>query len=233
MKPTINLLAGALVAVAAASAFPGITYAQSYRGDSMPAYEHTNYAALGVVESIDTIQGANQGNRIAGTILGGVLGGVLGHQIGSGRGNDAATVVGALGGAALGHEIGEGKGTADAYRLRVRMDNGESRAIEQTSLNGVRTGDRVRVDGDHLTLYAGGERNDWQGSAPTETRQNEERSKYRPDDRANRYDRDGNRVDDPASRNDNRARPEALYRNEGNVRYDADGYRIDDRGYRY
>ena len=75
------------------------------------------------------------------------------------------------------------------------------------------------------------------GDPPPETRQdmyrNDERPNYRSDDRGNRYDRDGNRVDEPAYRNDNRARPEAIYRNEGNVRYDSDGYRIDDRGFRY
>ncbi len=36
------------------------------------------------------------------TILGGVIGAAIGHQIGSGRGNDAATVVGGLAGAAVG-----------------------------------------------------------------------------------------------------------------------------------
>lgn len=39
-------------------------------------------------------------------VLGAIIGGVLGHQIGSGRGNDAATVGGALAGAAIGSNAG-------------------------------------------------------------------------------------------------------------------------------
>lgn len=46
----------------------------------------------------------NQGN-IVGGIAGAVLGGVLGHQVGSGRGNDAATVGGALAGGAIGMNV--------------------------------------------------------------------------------------------------------------------------------
>ena len=41
----------------------------------------------------------------AGTAIGAVAGGVLGHQVGSGRGNDAATVGGALLGGLIGHQV--------------------------------------------------------------------------------------------------------------------------------
>ena len=44
-------------------------------------------------------------NRIAGTALGAIVGGVIGHQLGSGRGNDAATVGGALLGGLAGNQI--------------------------------------------------------------------------------------------------------------------------------
>lgn len=44
--------------------------------------------------------------NVGGAILGGILGGVLGHQVGGGRGKDAATVVGALGGGAIGANVG-------------------------------------------------------------------------------------------------------------------------------
>src|SRR5688572_29316038 len=39
-----------------------------------------------------------------GTLLGAAIGAVIGHQIGSGRGNDAATVGGAIIGAGIGHQ---------------------------------------------------------------------------------------------------------------------------------
>lgn len=38
------------------------------------------------------------------TLAGAIIGGVIGHQIGSGRGNDAATVAGSLIGAAIGNQ---------------------------------------------------------------------------------------------------------------------------------
>ena len=45
-------------------------------------------------------------NRVgAGTAVGAVAGGVIGHQVGNGRGNDAATVGGALIGGLIGHEV--------------------------------------------------------------------------------------------------------------------------------
>ena len=155
MKTVMKLLAGALVACTAVPFATGHANAQSSRAIDQPSYENRNVAQLGVVQSVETVKGTNQGNRVAGTILGGVIGGVLGHQIGSGRGNDVATIAGALGGAAVGHGIARDKGTGDFYRVTVRMDNGDTRVAEQSSVGGLRTGDRVRLDGDVVTLYAG------------------------------------------------------------------------------
>jgi uncharacterized protein YcfJ len=50
------------------------------------------------------------GNRAAGTVAGAVVGGVIGHQIGSGRGNDAATVGGAAAGAYAGNQLAKDRG---------------------------------------------------------------------------------------------------------------------------
>lgn len=41
----------------------------------------------------------------AGTVLGAIVGGVAGHQVGRGRGNDAATVGGAIVGGLLGNQV--------------------------------------------------------------------------------------------------------------------------------
>ncbi len=46
----------------------------------------------------------NAGRRGGSTLLGAIIGGVVGHQIGSGRGKDAATVAGSLIGAAIGND---------------------------------------------------------------------------------------------------------------------------------
>ena len=83
----------------------------------------------------------------AGAVVGGIVGGVLGHQVGSGRGNDAATVAGAVGGAVVGNEIEKRRNDGERYRITVRFRDGRDSAFEQDSLNGIRVGDRVRVDG--------------------------------------------------------------------------------------
>lgn len=48
---------------------------------------------------------SSDSNRVAGTALGAIVGGVIGHQLGSGRGNDAATVGGAILGGIAGNQI--------------------------------------------------------------------------------------------------------------------------------
>lgn len=45
------------------------------------------------------------GHKVLGTVAGGIIGGVAGHQIGGGRGKDAATVAGAVGGAVIGNKM--------------------------------------------------------------------------------------------------------------------------------
>ena len=244
MRPVSSFLSTALTACAATASIGVVTSvaeAQTYRNDS-PSYQSREYAALGLVDSIETVSGTNKGNRIAGAILGGVIGGVLGHQIGSGRGNDAATVVGALGGAAVGHEIGESKGTLDSYRVSVRMDDGGVRIVEQSSLNGLRIGDRVRIDGDRVALYAGGrDRNDAQGAqgyiapppsaayaSPPADLYQDQRSQAPQDERI-LFDRDGNRISYP---NEERNPPDSPYRKVGEARYDAEGFRLDADGFR-
>jgi len=229
MKPVIKVIGGVF---AATSAFTGIgaAQAQSYRNDAPQPYEYRQHAELGVVEGIETTQGTQQGNKVAGAILGGVLGGVLGHQIGSGRGNDVATVAGALGGAAVGHNIGEHRGSRDGYRVSIRMDNGDTRVVQQDSLNGLRQGDRVRVDGDRVTLFAGADRYDRgyappaDAYAPPEARQDvyqaDEQIEYRPDER--REYRPEYQRDQPGVGTDYRP-DDRSYRQRD----------IDDSGYRY
>ena len=60
--------------------------------------------------------------NVGGAIAGAVIGGILGHQVGSGRGNDAATIGGALAGGAIGANVGrEGGivGTRDVQRCET------------------------------------------------------------------------------------------------------------------
>jgi uncharacterized protein YcfJ len=63
--------------------------------------------------------------NVPGAVIGAVLGGILGHQVGSGRGNDAATVGGAVIGGVVGANVGRDNG--NEYGKDVRhCDNAPS-----------------------------------------------------------------------------------------------------------
>ena len=100
---------------------------------------------VGAVKQIDPITEANASG--VGAVAGGVLGGVVGHQFGQGDGKKAMTVLGALGGAVAGHQVEKATNTkVVGYRVQVQLDNGETRTFEPTQLDGLKVGDRVRVD---------------------------------------------------------------------------------------
>ena len=62
-------------------------------------------------------------------------------------GTGAATVAGAVGGAVVGNEIEKRRNDGERYRITVRSRDGRDSVFEQDSLEGIRVGDRVRVDG--------------------------------------------------------------------------------------
>lgn len=109
-------------------------------------------AECGTVVDVKTIEKKGEGTG-AGAVIGGVAGGVLGHQIGSGRGNTAATIAGAGAGALAGNEIEKRRSDEGDYRVTVRLSDGREAAFMQDNLNGLRVGDRVRVDGGRLYRY--------------------------------------------------------------------------------
>ncbi len=97
----------------------------------------------GVVTDIEQVRTESSG--VAGAVIGGVLGGVVGHQVGKGTGKDLATAAGAVGGAVAGHEIEQNRTAGYAYRIRVRMDNGDTVTVQQDNAPPVRVGDQVQV----------------------------------------------------------------------------------------
>ena len=106
---------------------------------------------LGTVERIEVIN-RGAGSNVAGTIIGGIIGGLIGTQIGGGSGRTAATIAGAAGGAVAGNVI-EGRRRADheTFRVTVRLDNGSMQTVTQDNVNDLRTGDRVRLDGNLIS----------------------------------------------------------------------------------
>ena len=107
------------------------------------------YSEEGRVVAIDSVRSGGHTSG-AGAVVGGIVGGVIGHQIGSGRGNTAATVAGAGAGALAGNEIEKRRDDDGAYRITVQTRDGREATFVQESLNGLRVGDRVRVDGGRL-----------------------------------------------------------------------------------
>lgn len=115
----------------------------------------------GVVESVVAVQrqepvkGIGNTGVTTGHVAGGVIGGLLGNQVGNGSGRTAATVLGAAGGAYAGGEIQKNMHKYTAYQMRVRMDDGQVKTIEQRAA--VAAGSRVAVEKGRLrALHAQG-----------------------------------------------------------------------------
>ncbi len=80
------------------------------------------------------------------TILGGIIGAAIGHQIGSGRGNDAATVAGGLAGAAIGANSAKKDRRDESYTTHETR----CRTVYQTRRE-------ERIEGYDVTYVYGGE----------------------------------------------------------------------------
>lgn len=115
---------------------------------SVPAVAQARAPAVclscGTVEAVTPFKREGQGSGV-GVITGGVLGGVVGNQVGKGNGRTVATVLGAVGGGWAGNKIEKNMKATTAYNVRVRMQDGSSRTIEQSSAPMV--GSKVTVDG--------------------------------------------------------------------------------------
>ena len=101
-------------------------------------------ADCGVIESVREIDAKGQGSGL-GAVGGGVLGGLLGNQVGGGRGKDVMTVVGVVGGAVAGNEVEKRVKASKSYEVTVRLHDGSSRVISETSLPIWHIGDKVKV----------------------------------------------------------------------------------------
>lgn len=101
----------------------------------------------GVVESVTPIQREGTGSGL-GAVAGAVLGGVLGNQVGGGDGKTAATVLGVFGGSIAGNAVEKQMKKDTVYEVRVRMENGSARTLEQVTPASV--GTKVIVDGNTL-----------------------------------------------------------------------------------
>ena len=105
----------------------------------------------GVIEAVIENKVAGEGSGIGG--IGGALGGaVIGKQFGNGRGSDALAILGAIGGAVAGHQIEKSVRSTKVYEVRVKMEDGSTRSVTQSQAPAWRNGDRVKVDGNSISV---------------------------------------------------------------------------------
>ena len=107
--------------------------------------------SCGTIESIRAVEkpGEASGVGIAGGALGG---GVLGRQFGNGRGRDVLTVLGAIGGGIAGNQIEKSVRSSKTYEVTIRMEDGSMRTISSPTQPNWRSGERVRVDGNNISV---------------------------------------------------------------------------------
>ena len=110
-------------------------------------------ANCGTIESATPVQRKGSSSGV-GTVAGGVLGAVVGNQVGKGSGRTIATILGAVGGGFAGNAIEQNVKKETVYQVRVRMEDGSVRTIEQAALPQV--GAKVTVDGGVVHSADGG-----------------------------------------------------------------------------
>ncbi len=98
----------------------------------------------GVVESVREIESQGKASGV-GAVGGAVVGGVVGNQVGGGRGRDVMTVLGAVGGALAGNQIEKNVNKTKSYAITVRLEDGTTRVLHESTLPTWRPGDRVRI----------------------------------------------------------------------------------------
>jgi outer membrane lipoprotein SlyB len=139
----------------AAAIFAGVTVLSGCASNQQPqqiGYISNDSSTYGTIDSIQIMQARSSSG--VGAVTGSLIGGLLGNQVGSGGGRAAATVAGAVGGAVVGNNV-EGNRNAgkEEYQISVRMDNGDTRIIQQDSVYDLRVGNRVRLIDGRLYRY--------------------------------------------------------------------------------
>ena len=109
---------------------------------AMPMLASADCFDCGRIKSIEAYTGHRSGT--GGAIAGAVVGGVIGNQVGGGDGKKLATVAGVVGGAYAGKRIAENSDKTK-YRIAVRMEDGRTETVTQSSIKNLRVGTSVRI----------------------------------------------------------------------------------------
>ena len=98
---------------------------------------------FGTVESVRAVTISSNDGQPSGL---GALGAVAGSAIGGGRGSIATAIIGGIAGAVAGNAVENGTAKRAGLEITVRLDNGDLRAITQSSTGEIfQAGDRVRL----------------------------------------------------------------------------------------
>lgn len=149
-------LIGSLLLLLAVFSLAGCAATRGYDrggyGDDSYGYDRGECYMCGVVQDIDRVRYRTdrQDTATLGTILGVVIGAAAGNQIGDGSGQKIATVAGAIAGGVAGHEIDQANDVQEAWRIRVRLDDGRYATVTQEDNPRVRVGDYVVVRDEHV-----------------------------------------------------------------------------------
>lgn len=140
--------------VAAAETRPADKPAQKLSAAPRSAAPAEVCRECGVVESVQAVTRKGEASGL-GAVAGGVIGAAVGNQMGKGNGRDAMTVIGAVGGGVAGHEIEKRAKSTTVHVVKVRMDDGSLRTIEQAAA--ARAGERVIVEGNKMRPMPAGQ----------------------------------------------------------------------------
>jgi outer membrane lipoprotein SlyB len=136
---------------APSTAAPAPKPLHTQRGTVKPAESSARAASVcatcGRVESVAAVKQKGEGTGL-GVVGGAVVGGLVGSQIGGGSGKNVATVLGAVGGGVAGNEIEKRQRATTVYQVKVRMDDGSLRTVNQSTAPAV--GQKVTVEGSTL-----------------------------------------------------------------------------------
>ncbi|HET9651808.1 MAG TPA: glycine zipper 2TM domain-containing protein [Usitatibacter sp.] len=135
-----------VVAIASLSALASTAFAESFPDRARVVAAHPVYERIPVTreECWNDRQRGYEERRVtrtdtgapigAGTVLGAIVGGVAGHQVGSGRGRDAATVGGAIVGGLIGNQMerdGSGERVTEVERVPVERNVQRCRTVDE------------------------------------------------------------------------------------------------------
>jgi outer membrane lipoprotein SlyB len=114
------------------SATPQPVHTQTAEPGVARAPAHPICATCGTVQSVTPIEQDGTGSGV-GVVAGGVLGAVVGNQVGAGNGKTLATVLGAVGGGFAGNAVEKKMKKTTRYAVVVRMDDGSTKHVTQSS----------------------------------------------------------------------------------------------------